>query len=97
MAVDCSRVLAEGSPGKPGDPELWLDAGALDYHGGLDPGLVQYVLRGGGGGPWTGRLVRFPAWGVPGTVYLVVSRRLSRDNRGEPYYVLRRQGEEDTR
>jgi hypothetical protein len=97
MAVECARVLAGESPGKPGDPELWLDAQALDYHGGLDPGLVQFVLAGGGGGPWIGQLVRLPAWGAGDTVYLVVSRRISRQNRGEPYYVLRRQGEEATR
>lgn len=97
MTTDCSRVLAEGSPGKPGDPELWLDAQSLDYYGGLDPDLIRFVLEGNRGGPWIGRLVRFPSWGVPDTAYLVVSRRLSRHNRGEPYYVLIRHDEESTR
>lgn len=97
MAVDSSRVLVDGSPGKPGDPELWLDAQSLDHYGGLDPDLVRFVLDGGGGGPWIGRLVRFPAWGVPDVTYLVVSRRMSLFNRGEPYYVLVRRDEGSTR
>ena len=91
------------SPGGIGDPEIWIDAVALDNYGGMHPPLVRFVLAGNGGGPWIGQLLRFGK--VPGNrppqlvldrdyadsvVYMVVARRWDQaHNDGRPYYVAR--------
>jgi hypothetical protein len=92
-----TRWLTQDSPGRPGDPELWIDADAMDSGGGMEPAIVEHVLRSGGGGPWIGQPVRFPGGACPDVVYRVVSRRTSQANLGRPYYVLRQQGEEGVR
>jgi hypothetical protein len=97
MAAGGIRWLAQDSPGRPGDRELWIDADAMDYGGGMEPSIVEHVLRSGGGGPWIGQPVRFPGGTCPETVYLVVSRRTSQANLGRPYYVLKCRDEEGVR
>lgn len=94
MTADLSRWVTRDSPGRLGEPEVHIDASALDVEGGLDPDLVRYVLDGGGGGPWIGREVRCPGSGTPDARYMVVSRRTSTANLGRPYYVLVRQDKE---
>jgi hypothetical protein len=84
--------IPDESPGGLGDEEVWIDAQALDARGGMSYLMVQHVLRGNGGGPWIGQLIRFgnfPGSRDADTVYMVVARRHSRANDGRPYYVAR--------
>lgn len=100
--------IPDESPGGIGDPEVWIDAMALDEYGGRDAWLARTVLAGNGGGPWIGSMLRFsqvprgqiarevrdPA--APGVVYMIASRRWERDvNHGRPYYVARIPGEQE--
>lgn len=87
--------IPDESPGGLGDPEVWIDAHALDHYGGMHPPLVAHVLAGNGGGPWIGRQLRFgnyPGADAAETVYLVVARRHSTGNDGRPYYVVKLPG-----
>lgn len=85
------------SPGGIGAPEVWIDAHALDNHGGMSPSMVAWVLAGNGGGPWIGKLLQFG--GYPGAdagmiTYMIVARRWrSEHNNGQPYYVARIPGQ----
>ena len=94
--------IPDESPGGVGDPEVWIDAQALDEYGGKNPRLVASVLAGNGGGPWIGSLLRFgtvPHLRLPARVtgrdypdsilYMIVARRFSQANAGRPYYVAR--------
>jgi len=84
-------------PGKPGDPEIWIDESAMDSYGRGDAEPAVTVTRPGGpddGGPagnwWVGASIRFARRGNdPGMpfVYQVISRCWSRENDGRPYYV----------
>lgn len=94
--------IPDESPGGIGDPEVWIDAGALDSYGGKNPQLVASVLAGNGGGPWVGALLRFgrlPDGHPPqqvfdrdypdSIIYMIVARQYSHANAGRPYYVAR--------
>lgn len=83
-------ILAE-SPGGLGAPEVWIDAHALDHHSSLAP-LIATVTAGNGGGPWIGRMLQFGRY--PGAerdeiTYMIVARRHSSANRGQPYYIAK--------
>jgi hypothetical protein len=94
--------IPDESPGGIGDPEVWIDAGALDNYGGKNPQMVASVLSGNGGGPWVGALLRFgrlPDGRPPqqvfdrdypdSIIYMIVARQYSHANAGRPYYVAR--------
>jgi hypothetical protein len=96
------RWIPDESPGGIGDPEVWIDAQALDEQSGKDPRMIAGVLAGNGGGPWIGALLRFgkvPHRRPPqqvfdkdypdSVIYMVVARRFSQANAGRPYYVAR--------
>lgn len=88
--------IPDESPGGLGDPEVWIDAQALDHHGGMHPPLIRDVLKGNGGGPWIGQLIRFgryPGTAAADVTYMVVARRHSQANGGRPYYVASRREE----
>lgn len=78
---DIAVLLACGSPGGIGDPEVWVDESALAGASSCNRshGVVGMV----------GAVVRVPQEaGVP-AVYEIISRRWSTANLGRPYYVLR--------
>ena len=85
------------SPGGIGAPEVWIDAHALDHHGGMHPPLVAAVLAGNGGGPWIGRQLQFgnfPGAGQAAVTYMIVARRWDAEhNNGQPYYVAKVTGQ----
>ena len=73
-------LLASGSPGEIGDPEVWVDEAAFRS---VAPRYGRDVVG------MTDAVVRFP--GATGTapVYKIISRRWSAFNLGRPYFVLR--------
>lgn len=72
--------VTDESPGRPGDPEIWVDEAWLDAY---TRGSVR--LR----GELIGAIVRAEQPAPGGTVvYRVISRRWSQANDGRPYYVL---------
>jgi hypothetical protein len=91
--------LADGSPGALGDPEIWIDEPAMDMYGRGDAAPAVTVTgspqhSGVPGLPgdrfWAGSCIRFARHGNDlddAVVYLVISRRWSRENDGHPYYV----------
>lgn len=88
--------IPDESPGKLGDPEIWVDESAMDMYGRGDAGPAVTVTGGrnyadGAGNWWGGAVIRFSAY--PGKceatiAYRVVSRQTSTANLNRPYYVL---------
>jgi hypothetical protein len=83
--------LADDSPGKMGDPEIWLDEGAVDsyIHYGHDPDTTASNITPSGN--YVGTVIHFneyPGLTVP-AVYVLTTRRWSQANGGRPYYVAR--------
>ena len=70
-------LLADGSPGGIGTPEIWADAGR-----------IELLLYGRLGGTLLNCTVTFRCSTAPVT-YVVTSRRWSQFNGGRPYYVLK--------
>lgn len=88
--------IPDESPGKLGDPEIWVDESAMDMYGRGDAAPAVTVTGGNyadkAGSWWGGAVIRFSAY--PGkcetpVIYAVVSRQTSTANLNRPYYVLR--------
>lgn len=93
--------IPDESPGKLGDPEIWMDESALDMYGRGDaePAIAVIPVNRDDftadekqhGTWWVGAVIRFgvyPGLGGP-CVYKVISRRFGPGNLNRPYYVLR--------
>lgn len=88
--------IPDESPGKLGDPEIWVDESAMDMYGRGDADPAVTVTGGRryedqSGNWWVGAVVRFDVYPGLGTscVYRVISRRFGPENLNRPYYVLR--------
>jgi hypothetical protein len=83
--------IPDGSPGKLGDPEIWMDESALDSYARGDA-APAVTVTGSRSRAWHGgAIIRFDVYPGLGTscVYRVVSRRFGPGNLNRPYYVLR--------
>lgn len=88
--------IPDESPGKLGDPEIWVDESALDMYGRGDASPAVTVTGGrdysdGTGNWWCGAVIRFSAYPGLGEscAYAIGSRRYGPENLNRPYYVLK--------
>lgn len=85
--------IPDESPGKLGDPEIWVDESAMDMYARGDAAPAVTVTGSRDSNWHGGAIIRFsstPGFGGAGPfVYQVVSRRFGPGNLNRPYYVLR--------